>query len=141
MTAVAGPGPVARNEDSAAFFDGTAAGRFLLRRCRPAGHWNRPQAVRCAQCDSPDLRPEPAAGTGRLVSWVVVHPRPGADDPPPPAVPAIVELDEGPWWWTMMVGADPAGLRAGLPVQVVFERPEGSEAVPVWTPVRGQPPT
>jgi uncharacterized OB-fold protein len=135
MTTIAGPGPVARNEASAAFFDGTAAGRFLLQQCRPAGHWNRPQAVRCGTCDSTDLDAAPAAGTGRLVSWAVVHPRPGSDNPPPPSVPAIVELDEGPWWWTMLVGVDPAALWAGQPVRVRFERPEGSEAVPVWTAV------
>lgn len=136
MSVTAGPGPVSRNDATATFFDGTAEGRFLLQRC-PAGHWNRPQAVRCSQCDRTDLEATPAAGTGRLVSWVVVHPRPGADDPEPPSVPAIVELDEGPWWWTLLVRVDPGSLRAGQPVRVEFEQPEGSEVVPVWSPVRG----
>lgn len=134
MSVTAGPGPVSRNDATAAFFDGTAKGLFLLQRC-PEGHWNRPQAVRCQQCDRTDLEAAPASGAGRLVSWVVVHPRPGAENPGPPTVPAIVELEEGPWWWTLLVGADPATLRAGRPVRVGFERPEGSEAVPVWTPV------
>ncbi len=131
----AGPGPVARNDATGAFFDGTARGEFLLARCRPEGHWNRPQAEVCGSCASTDLELSPSSGRARLVSWVVVHPRPRDEGPPPaPSVPAIVEFDEGPWWWTQIVGADPTQLRDGLPLRVVFERPEGSEAVPVFTP-------
>ncbi|HMC39766.1 MAG TPA: OB-fold domain-containing protein [Acidimicrobiales bacterium] len=133
---VAGPRPVARNEATAAFFDATAQGRFLLMRCRPAGHWNRPQADRCAECDSTELEPAPASGRAALVSWVVLHPRPSeGGDPGLVTVPAIVELAEGPWWWTEIVGTDPAGLSDGMALEVVFERPEGSEAVPVFTPL------
>jgi hypothetical protein len=128
------PGPVARSEESAAFFDGTAEGRFLLVQCEH-GHWNRPQARACAECGSRDLHPEPSAGRATLVSWVVVHPRPSDDGSTSglPSVPAIVELEEGPWWWTQLVDVDPDQLRAGAALQVVFERPDGSEAVPVFT--------
>lgn len=131
---VQGPGPVARNDATAPFFDGTARGEFLLLRC-PQGHWNRPQAERCAKCDSDELRPEPSSGRARLVTWAVVHPRPAADgEAGPPAVPAVVELEEGPWWWSQIVGFEPDDLRDGLALRVVFERPDGSEAVPVFTP-------
>jgi uncharacterized OB-fold protein len=133
---VAGPGPVARNPATAAFFDGTSLDRFLLQRCSSHGHWNRPQAQRCAQCDSTDLEPEAASGRARLLSWVVVHPRPAEDRPAGPSkLPAIVELEEGPWWWTLLVDVDPADLTEGLPLMVRFERPEGSEAVPVFAPL------
>ena len=132
--ALAGPGPVGRNPATEEFFDGSARDEFLLRRC-PSGHWNRPQAERCGECDSPDLEYRPASGRARLVSWVVVHPRPreGAE-PGPPKVPAIVQLEEGPWWWTQLLEVDPAGLSEGTPLEVRFERPEGSEAVPVFVP-------
>lgn len=138
---VQGPGPVARNDATATFFDGTARGEFLLLRC-PQGHWNRPQAERCVECDSDGLRPEPSSGRARLVSWAVVHPRRGAGaetggEAGPtavPAVPAVVEFEEGPWWWSQIVGVDPGELRDGLALRVVFERPDGSEAVPVFTP-------
>jgi uncharacterized OB-fold protein len=138
VTATAGPRPVARNEATAAFFDGTSRSEFLLMRCRPHGHWNRPQAERCGKCDSPDLDAAAASGRARLISWAVVHPRPrdGAA-PEPPAVPAIVELQEGPWWWTQIVDADPSSLRDGQSLQVRYERPEGSEAVPVFAPIDG----
>lgn len=131
---VAGPGPVARNDATSAFFDGTARGEFLLALCSQ-GHWNRPQATRCHACDSTELRGAAASGRARLVSWTVVHPRPGRDRTAEPSrVPAIVELEEGPWWWTQLVDVDPAALREGLALHVAFIRPEGSEAVPVFAP-------
>jgi uncharacterized OB-fold protein len=131
---VSGPGPVARNEATEVFFDGTARGEFLLMRCEN-GHWNRPQAERCADCDSGDLHPGAASGRARLVSWIVVHPRPAADGATAaPTMPGIVELEEGPWWWAQIIGADPSELLEGLPLRVQFERPDGSETVPVFTP-------
>jgi uncharacterized OB-fold protein len=132
-------GPVVRNDASEPFFDGTAALQFLIRRCAPAGHFSRPQAKRCDVCGSPDLSYQPASGKARLVSWVVVPVRGATPGGPAQVVPIIAELDEGPWWWSMIVGADPAELREGLPLRVRFERPEGSEAVPVFELDRDRP--
>jgi hypothetical protein len=47
-------------------------------------------------------------------------------------------MEEGPWWWTQLVDVDPATLRDGEELEVVFERPEGSESVPVFTPAQGR---
>lgn len=123
--------PVSRNEATATFFDGTARGEFLLKRC-PLGHVCRPQAVLCDRCGSPALDDVPASGGVRLVSWAVVPGRSTADEEP--TIPAIVEFEEGPWWWSKLVGADPAELREGLPLRLEFERAEGGEAVPVFRP-------
>jgi uncharacterized OB-fold protein len=125
---------VSRNEATARFFDGTAAGQFLLLRC-PQGHANRPQADLCGVCRSAHLEPFPASGAVRLVSWAVIPPRPGSETQEP-AVPAIVEFAEGPWWWAPLLGADPASLQAGQELVLSFEQPEGSEAVPVFRPRR-----
>jgi uncharacterized protein len=125
---------VARNEASADFFDGTSRGQFLLRRCAPHGHLSRPQARQCSDCGSTDLTWAPASGRARLVSWVVVPVRDGGTDPPPPPmVPAIGELEEGPWWWSKLVGADPDSLAEGLPLRIAYERADQGEAVPVFT--------
>lgn len=129
MTEPMGPGPVARNELTEAFFDGTARGEFLLLRCRPAGHMSSPRATRCETCGSTDLVSAPAGGGARLISWVVVHDKEGGIK-----VPAVVEFDEGPWWWTVVVDADPDTLVEEQSLRVSFVRPEGSEAVPVFSP-------
>ena len=45
----------------------------------------------------------------------------------------IAELDEGPWWWSQIVEvADPGELTEGQPLRIGFERPDGSEPIPVF---------
>ena len=73
-------GPVVRDAATAEFFDGTAAGQFLLRRC-PAATVSEPQAAQCTTCASTDLGgPRPAVAP-RLVSWAVTWGRPPAARP------------------------------------------------------------
>jgi uncharacterized protein len=43
----------------------------------------------------------------------------------------IAELDEGPWWWSRLEGADPAGLTVGTRLTIGF-RSGGEEHVPVF---------
>jgi hypothetical protein len=47
-------------------------------------------------------------------------------------MPAIGELEEGVWWWSAVVGAEPAALADGLPLRIEYQRVEGYEAVPVF---------
>jgi uncharacterized OB-fold protein len=115
--------PVARDETTAAFFDGTAQGRFLIRRCLPHGHASRPQARQCSTCGATELEWSESSGAARLVSWAVLS----AD-----SIVAIGELEEGPWWWTKLVAADPAVLASGTPLLITYEQEEGSEAVPIF---------
>jgi uncharacterized OB-fold protein len=126
-------GPVARNGSTEEFFDGTAAGQFLIRRCSPDGHLSRPQARQCSECGTTELSWTPATGRARLISWVVIPVRSGEGEPPrPPIVAAIGELEEGPWWWSMVVGADPDALAEGQPLRIEYERAGGGEAVPIF---------
>jgi uncharacterized OB-fold protein len=126
-------GPVGRNDSTDDFFDGTAAGEFRLRRCQPHGHLSRPQAHQCVACGSTDLEWTAASGRARLVSWAVVPARGREGEPPPPPnIPVIGELEEGPWWWSALVGVDPRALAEGLPLRIIYERADGGEAVPVF---------
>jgi uncharacterized protein len=125
-------GPVARDEATAAFFDGTASGIFLLRRC-PAGHFSEPAAALCTTCASTDLSWEPAGGGATLVSWSVVWGRPSGDAAPRRTVLVIAELDEGPWWWSQLADDDPGDLGAGRRLRIEFRRAgDSDEAVPVF---------
>ena len=126
-------GPVARDAATAEFFDGTAAGRFLLRRC-PAGHFSEPQAAACTTCASTDVGWAAAAGGAMLVSWTVVWGRPAGDTEPERTILVIGELDEGPWWWSQLVDADAASLAVGQRLRIEFRRAaDEHEAVPVFT--------
>lgn len=126
--------PVTRDADTAVFLDGTALGEFRLRRSRVTGEYLSPQQF-TDSTGSTDLDWVAAAGTGTVVSWAVHRGKPVDGVQPVQSIVAIVQLDEGPWWWTELADATPEQLREGLPVEVGFVRPEGSEeTLPVWCP-------
>jgi hypothetical protein len=123
-----------------AFWTGGANGELLVQRCAACRRWVHPPAGACPACDG-ELRPEPVSGRAMVFTFTVNHQQ-FHPDVAPPYVIAIVELDEQadlriP---TNIVGCEPAELRCGLPVQVLFERhATGAEAVyvPVFEPIAG----
>jgi hypothetical protein len=45
----------------------------------------------------------------------------------------VAQLDEGPWWWSQLVDADPAAVQVGTRLRIAFERAsDDSEYVPVF---------
>ena len=134
-------GPVTRDAATAEFFDGTAAGQFLLRHCTDCGALSTPQAAQCERCCSTALDWRPASGDATLVSWTVAHGRPDASGTASRTILGIAELAEGPWWWSQIADADPAQLRVGTPLRIIFRRYDAQhEAVPVFVPaVRAEP--
>jgi uncharacterized OB-fold protein len=125
-------GPVVRDAATAEFFDGTAAGQFLLRQC-PAGHHSEPAAAQCTTCGSTELAWVPASGGATLVSWAVSWSRPAAGEPARPTVLVIGELDEGPWWWAQLDDDEASGLAVGRRLRIEFQRAaDEHEAVPVF---------
>ncbi len=126
---------IERDEASAAFFDATAQGILLLRRCPGCGAVYAPNRVRCRDRD--DLEWVAASGRGQLVTWAVEHQNPvdpALVGPGGAAVFGFVELEEGPWLQVPILEAEPADLRAGQPMALRFVRPGGGEAVPAFAP-------
>jgi uncharacterized protein len=126
--------PLRRDDASAPFFDAASAGRLLLRRCRPDGHWNAPAALTCTECGQANLEWADSAGTGSVLSWAVVHHKPGPAGTPAATPVAIVQLDEGPWLRGPLRLAEGARPGSGPHVRVAFERADGGEPVPVFVP-------
>jgi uncharacterized protein len=125
-------GPVQRDAATAEFFDGTAAGQFRLRRC-PGHHYSEPAASQCTTCGRTDLEWVAASGGASLMSWAVTWSRaePGSD--PVPTVLVIAELDEGPWWWSQLVGVSPDAVAVGQRLRIEYRRASAEyEAVPVF---------
>jgi uncharacterized OB-fold protein len=124
-------GPVVRDAATAEFFDAAAAGKFLLR-CCPAGHFSESPAAQCTTCGSTSLSWEAARGGAALVSWAIAWGRP-TDGESQRTILVIAELDEGPWWWSQLVDADPANLAVGQRLRIEFRRLDSDhEAVPVF---------
>jgi uncharacterized protein len=128
------PPPV--NPETREYWAATHEGRLLLRRCLDCSAviWY-PRTI-CPECSS--LRTEwfEAAGRGRVYSYTLNHRGEGAYRGLGPFVLAYVELDEGPRMMTNIVGADPAELGVGLPVEVVFHDTGAGAALPRFQPVR-----
>jgi uncharacterized OB-fold protein len=118
--------PACRDAASAAWFDGLAAGQLLIKRCRPWGHYSRPDATACPKCHSAELEWTRATGAGTVVC-VIVDRATGEE----PVTLGLVELDEGPWLHVRLSGA----MRpfAGARVSLSVYQAEGSEPIPAFT--------
>lgn len=124
--------PIARDAATAEFLDGTAVGEFRLKRSRTTGEILAPQCL-TDSAGAVDLEWITASGAGRVVSWAISYGKPVDGVQHASSVVGIVELEEGPWWWCELLGADPETMCEGLAVTVEFVRPEGSpETVPVF---------
>src|SRR6476661_2920919 len=130
-------------EDSAGFWEGTAAGELRIQRCSNCNRLRFPPRPMCPYCNSLDNTWDPMSGTGRVWSFVVPH---------PPLLPAfmevapynviVVELDEDPT--IRVVGnllaspdgaiydVDPATIEIGGAVRVVFQDAGEDVALPRW---------
>lgn len=131
-------------EDPAArpFWDGTARGELLIQTCADCGRLRMPPRPMCPACRSIGVAWTKASGRGRVWSYVVAHPPllPAyAEFAPYPVI--VVELEEDPS--IRLVGnfvasadgpinaIDPATIRIGEPVRVVFAQIE-DVALPRW---------
>ncbi|QNA91848.1 MULTISPECIES: Zn-ribbon domain-containing OB-fold protein [unclassified Microbacterium] len=114
--------PLRRDEATAFFLDGTARGEFLLIEDLQTGELLDPRTDTAH--DRARFGTVAASGGARVVSWSVPHTR-RPDGSVHRSVVGIVELDEGPWWWTELRGFDPDDDLEGARVRVGFE-PSGS---------------
>lgn len=131
--------PVARDAATAAFFDGTARGVFLLRRSAESGEVLPPSAVQDSVGNT-ELEWVEASGRGRVVAWAFVPRRAVGSDIQLDLTIGLVELDEGPWWWTQLIDVGRDDVAEGLRVRAVFAKSgpaEVDEYVPVFVPVGG----
>jgi len=117
--------PIHRDAATAAFLDGTAEEKFLIVRDTATGEFHSPQFDLTTDPDR--YRLVAAEGTGLIVSWSVVHQKSATG--PTRTVVGIVQLDEGPWWWSEIAGADPDADLAGARVAARFHR-VGAETDP-----------
>ena len=133
----------APDEDSGPFWEGTLLGELRMQACAACGRKRFPPRPMCPHCQSTSSVWEPVSGRGTIWSFVVAH---------PPLLPAyaalapynvvVVALDEDPT--LRLVGnlvataggpineVDPATIRIGEPVRVVFDHVADDIALPRW---------
>lgn len=132
-------GPVARptvvaDEESAAFFEGTAQGELRLPRCSECGTWQNLGAISCFDCGGEDLKWEAASGRGTVHTFAIMHQlyHPGFADEVPYNL-TVVELEEGPRLQTNLVDCPNDAITVGMPVTVIFAD-AGEARVPKFRP-------
>lgn len=103
---------------AAPFLDEAAGGRLVVQACRRCGTAHLPPRARCEACGHTAFEWRPAAGTGRLASFALLHRAP--DERPVPYVYALVELDEGPRVISNLAGCEPQAVRVGMRLRVAF---------------------
>jgi uncharacterized OB-fold protein len=137
------PLPATDDPIDAPFWAATLRGELVLQRCTGCATYRFPPRPMCPSCQSTDHVWHPTSGRGRVWSFVVPH---------PPLLPSfaalapynvvVVALDDDPT--IRMVGnlvarpdgaineIDPATIRIGMPVRVVFETVAPDVALPRW---------
>ncbi|MGH6617323.1 Zn-ribbon domain-containing OB-fold protein [Sphingomonas sp.] len=121
--------------DSEPFWRGCAEGRLMLQHC--GDHYQFPPSRFCTT--NPNVQPEWAevSGRGTVYSWIVVHvgiPR-NIYGSQVPYVTALIALDAGPRICANLVDIDPGAVRAGMPVEIFFDKvADGSVTLPFFRP-------
>jgi uncharacterized OB-fold protein len=103
------------------FWDGLADGVVRLQHCTACDGWVFYPRSRCSHCLADALEWREVSGAATLYSWTVCERAPSPHFAAwTPYVLAVVELAEGVRMTTLLEGADPDTIRAGLPLVPVF---------------------
>ena len=111
---------------------------YRLQRCADCGAFRFPAAPLCPDCGARTHDWTPCSGRGAVISWVVFHrcyfPAFAGDIP---YNVAMIRLEEGPVVIANLRGIANAAIRAGLPVEVVFEDVDESLTIANFRPREG----
>ncbi len=119
----------ALNPGDQPYFDASAEGKLMLKKCNACGeHHHYPRAL-CPFCFSEKVEWVQAKGTGVIYTYSVTR-RGG----PTPYCIAYVTLDEGVNMMTNIVDCDLDAIKVGQKVKVGFKKTEGGFSMPVFVP-------
>ena len=122
-----------QSKAAAPYWDACRQGELLYQRCDSCAQVNMKPARSCGSCGGTALTWEHSEGRGTLYSWTVVW-RPQHPSFQVPYAPAVVELDEGFWMLSAVIGCEPDELRAGLPLVVEFHAVSDEVTLPYFRP-------
>jgi len=112
------------------FYQFCAQKRLMGARCKSCRAVLVPPRALCPRCGSADMQWTELKGTGKLLTYSVVHVAPPAFHSFVPYAVGIVLLTEGARL-PGMIRVDPKYLRIGLKMRIAFEQPR-SEGWPSW---------
>lgn len=111
--------------DSKPFWDWLRAKDLRLQYCDKCSKYRFPPYPSCPHCGKVGGIWKPVSGRGSIYSWIVVHSSPLREyQEEAPYVIALVQLEEGPRIVGRLVGVDPEGVQADLPVVAQYVETE-----------------
>lgn len=116
-------------------WDGCKRGKLLVQCCLDCrGYVFIPQRA-CTHCLSNRLEWVRSSGTGTLYSYTTVY-RPQQPSFETPYVSAIIEVAEGWYMLTNLIGIEPEDVRIGMPVEVDFHELSEEITLPYFRPAQ-----
>lgn len=123
--------------ETEAYWEAAGDEKLLLRECTECGlEYHYPRAL-CPDCLSDDVVWVEANGRGTVYTYTVSQRVEGWPEDALPAIPAFVELIDGPRMSTCLVDCTPEGVSVGMEVEVTFVTSSDHEdvAIPVFSPL------
>lgn len=125
-------------ELTAPFWQAAKEGRFVMQRCRVCGGLTWCPRPSCVKCGAEDLAWEPLSGRGTVYSFTVIRQLAGrgarAFEKDIPYVIAWVDLEEGPRFYTNIVGCPVDEVEIGMEVEVLFDPVSDHISLPKFKP-------
>ena len=123
---------------SETFYKAAREHRLMLQRCQDCGKYVFYPRKYCPHCLSDKLDWVQSSGKGKVYSYsVCLSNVPAEFTEDVPYVVAIVELEEGEWMLTNIIGCKPEDVRCEMPVEVVFEDVADNIALLKFRPAKG----
>jgi uncharacterized OB-fold protein len=120
---------------SAPHWEGCRNGELLVQVCSDCQAYVFPPEEACTRCLSTHLVWSRSSGLGRIHTYTIVW-RSQQPSFHTPYVPAVVELEEGWYMLTNIVGSRPEDVQIGLLVEVTFEQVSDEIALPKFRPLQ-----
>jgi uncharacterized OB-fold protein len=128
--------------ETVGYWDGVAAGRLLLKRCRNCDRFNHPRRLFCLSCRSDNFEWSESSGRGCVYTFSTVHRAPTKEfqDEAPYTV-GIIELDEGVFFCSRILSQDQTPVAIGAPVMLSFRTVASFGNLPVFDIVTSTAPS
>ena len=123
------------DQESKGFWEACQRHELYVQRCGGCGMTRYYPRALCPRCLGDDTQWVLSSGKGTVYTYTVTHQNqaPGFRDSLP-YVLAYVELTEGVRLLTNIVGCDPAAVKIGMSVEVVFEDVTPETTLPKFKP-------
>ena len=131
--------PEISREEHQPFWAGTRKKELRFTQCRDCKKFHWYPQLRCPHCGSKRIEWVKSRGRGRVYTWTVAR-QPFLPDYKDwvPYIVALIELYDAPGvrFITNVINTSPAGMAAGLEVEVYFHRITDDVWLPLFKPAR-----